>query len=109
MVQTLLYSKTILKVFRGHAEKISGQEYKDYYFGHAYVMNGNFDKADEFLAKLQTPWMIHSLKAYAAHKRGNKEYSFDKKRDQSIESAIGMQRLCIASYEERFENGDFKI
>lgn len=91
-----------------HAENISGQEYKDYYFGHAYVMNGNFDKASEFLAKLHTPWMIHSLQAYAAHKRGNRD-SFRQEADQSIKSAIGMQRYVLHHTMRRFENGDFKI
>jgi hypothetical protein len=91
-----------------HADNISGQEYKDYYFGHAYVMNGNFDKASEFLAKLHTPWMIHSLKAYAALKRGNRD-TFRQEADQSIKSAIGMQRYVLHHTMRRFENGDFKI
>ena len=71
-------------------------------------MNGNFDKAGEFLAKLHTPWMIHSLKAYAAHKRGNQE-TFRQEADQSIKSAIGMQRYVLHHTMRRFENGDFKI
>jgi hypothetical protein len=96
------------KSLRGHAEKISGQEYKDYYLGHAFVMNGNFDKASEFLAKLDTPWMSHSLKAYVALKRGNPdEYSADMNR--SIDSAIGMQRYVLHHTKRRFENGDFKV
>ncbi len=96
------------KLLRGHAEKIGGQEYKDYYLGHAFVMIGNFDKADEFLTKLQTPWMSHSLKAYVALKRGNKdEYSAEMSR--SIDSAIGMQRYILHHTKRRFENGDFIV
>lgn len=91
-----------------HAEKINGQEYKDYYLGHTYVMKGNFEKANEHLAKLHTPWMIHSLKAYAAHKRGN-PVTFRQEADQSIKSAIGMQRFVMHHTMNRFENGDFNI
>ncbi len=89
-----------------HAKKITGQEYKDYYFGHAYVIKSDFDKASEFLAKLHTPWMIHSLKAYAALKRGNKD-EYRVEMNQSIESAIGMQRYVLHHTMKRNENGDF--
>ncbi|KAA0955718.1 hypothetical protein FQ087_14060 [Sporosarcina sp. ANT_H38] len=89
-----------------HADNISGQEYKDYYFGHAYVMNGNFDKASGFLAKLHTPWMIHSLKAYTALKQGNQS-KFLQEADQSIKSTLGMQRYVLHHTMRRFKNGDF--
>lgn len=89
-----------------HAANINGQEYKDYYFGHAYVMTGNFDKASEFQTKLHTPWMIHSLNAYTAHKQGN-QGKFLQEADRSIKSAIGMQRYVLHHTMRRFENGDF--
>ena len=96
------------KAVMGHAEKLSGQEYKEYYLGHAYVMNGNFDKASNFTSKLQTPWMIHSLKAYAALKRGNRD-EYETEMDRSIDSATGMQRFVLHHTKIRFENGDFKV
>lgn len=96
------------KAVMGHAEKISGQEYKDYYLGHAYVMNGNFDKASDFLAKLHTPWMSHALKAYAALKRGNRD-EYGAEMNSSINSATGMQRFVLHHIKKRFENGDFKV
>jgi hypothetical protein len=96
------------KAVMGHAEKISGQEYKDYYLGHAFVMNGNFDKASDFLTKLHTPWMMHALKAYAAMKRGNRD-EYGAEMDRSIDSATGMQRFVLHHTKKRFENGDFKV
>jgi hypothetical protein len=89
-----------------HAKNISGQEYKDYYAAHVFVMNGNFERAGELLSKLHTPWMIHSLKAYAAHKRGE-QATFRQEADRSIKSAIGMQRYVLHHTMRRIENGDF--
>ena len=90
-----------------HANNIVGQEYKDYYSGHAYVMTGNFDKASEFLAKLQTPWMIRSLKAYTALKQGNKDIYADEM-NRAIHNSMGMQRYVLHHTMKRYENGDFK-
>ncbi|WP_318614946.1 hypothetical protein [Sporosarcina sp. YIM B06819] len=89
-----------------HAKKITGQEYQDYYSGHAYVMNNNFDAASESLAKLHTPWMVHSLKAYAALKRGNQD-DYRSEMNQSINSAVGMQRYILHHIMRRHDNGDF--
>lgn len=90
----------------GHVKNISGQEYKDYYSAHASVMKGQFEIAGELLSKLHTPWMIHSLKAYAAHNRGDYE-TFHQEAEQSIESAVGMQRYVLHHTMRRMENGDF--
>ena len=69
-------------------------------------MKGQFEKAGELLSKLHTPWMIHSLKAYAAHNRGDYE-TFHQEAEQSIESAVGMQRYVLHHTMRRMENGDF--
>ena len=71
-------------------------------------MNGNFDKASDFLAKLHTPWMSHALKAYAALKRGNRD-EYGAEMNSSINSATGMQRFVLHHIKKRFENGDFKV
>ncbi|MBE1552947.1 hypothetical protein [Sporosarcina limicola] len=91
-----------------HANHIAGQEFKDYYQGFAYVMTGNFEKAGEFLAKLHTPWMIHALKAHLALKRGNQD-EFRLEADQSINSAIGMQKYVLHHTLRRIENEEFSI
>ena len=85
-----------------HVKEIKGQEYKDYYSGYAYVLRGNFEKASEFLSKVHTPWMIHSLKAVAAMERGNRE-DFRTEADKSIESTIGMQRYVLHHTMRRLE------
>ncbi|CAM3138307.1 hypothetical protein FITA111629_05870 [Filibacter tadaridae] len=89
-----------------HVDNISSQEYKDYYSGFAYVMLGNFDRANEFLGKLRTPWMIHALKAFAALKRGSQE-EFRQEADQSVSSAVGMQRYVLHHTLNRFETVGF--
>lgn len=89
-----------------HAKEIKGQEYKNYYIGYANVLKGDFDKAREFLLNLRTPWMIHSLKAAAAKKRGNLD-EFRAEADKSIKSAIGMQRYVLHHTMRRFEDESF--
>jgi hypothetical protein len=86
--------------------KIEGQEYKEYYTGLAYVMNRNYTRAEESLASLHTPWMQHSLRAYAALKRQQME-EFERQSELSITSAEGMQRLVLHHMMRRFREGDF--
>ena len=83
-----------------HAEQINGKIIKIIIPGAYAMCKGNFDEAAEFL-KSDTPWMIHSLKA-VLFKEKNDYQGFRSEADKSIESAIGMQRYVVASYDEAF-------
>ena len=77
-----------------HAKKIEELDYRHYYHAYAYVLQGRLDEAAEHMEKLETPWMVHSIKAVVAKKRGDKE-EFKDESTKSIESALGMQRYVL--------------
>lgn len=86
-----------------YALAMKDQNYNAYYSGIAYAMNGNLEKADECLINLKTSWMIHSLKAFIALKRGNKNDYLDGM-NHSIASTAGIQRYVSHHMLKRFEN-----
>ena len=77
-----------------HAKNIEGLDYQHYYHAYAYVLQGRLDEAAAHLEKLETPWMVHSIKAVVAKRRGDKEV-FGNEATKSIESALGMQRYVL--------------
>ena len=85
------------------AEKIEDENYKNYYNAYANVLKGHFDVASGYISQVQTPWMIHSLKAVEAKKRGNME-GFRDEAALSIESAVGIQRYVLHHTMRRLEN-----
>ena len=103
--QLALFQNNSKKVLE-HAMKIDAQEYKDYYQGLAFVLNGNFARAEEFLAALHTPWMKESMRAFAALQRDNLN-DFRSAAEQSVDSAVGMQRFVLHHMMRRLEVGEF--
>lgn len=84
------------------AEKIEDADYKNYYNAYAYVLKGHFDVASGYVSQVQTPWMVHSIKAVEAKKRGNIE-AFSNEATQSIKSALGIQRYVLHHTMRRME------
>lgn len=68
--------------------------YRNYYSGIGYTMNNNLERASECLAKLGTPWMVHSLKGIIAAKQKKREV-FEKEMAVATKQAVGMQRHVL--------------
>jgi hypothetical protein len=92
-------SQTLLR----HAEDIKSDDHRDYYKAYAYILKGKFMDSIEFAEKVQTPWMIHSLKAADAKKRGDMN-AFKIQANKSIESALGIQRFVLFHTMRRMGN-----
>lgn len=86
-----------------HAEKMTRADFKEYYLGAAYLLKGDVELASSYLAKLTTPWMIHSLKASSALRNKDRE-TFRLEADQSIDSASGLQRYTLHHTFRRMED-----
>lgn len=86
-----------------HATKIESEDYRDYYQAYAYILKGKFLQSTEFSEKVQTPWMIHSLKAADAKKRGDMS-AFKTEANKSIDSALGIQRFVLFHTMRRMGN-----
>lgn len=87
-----------------HAKKIEDLEHNLYFHAYAYVLQGRLDDASEHLEKLETPWMVHSIRAVVAKNRGDKE-EFSNEATKSIESALGMQRYVLHHTMRRLKPG----
>jgi hypothetical protein len=92
-------SQALLK----HAEAIKSDDHRDYYKAYAYILKGKFMDSIEFSEKVQTPWMIHSLKAADAKKRGDMN-AFKIQANKSIGSALGIQRFVLFHTMRRMGN-----
>ena len=88
------------------AEKMTRKDYKEYYLGAALILKGNKGEAKKLLAKLSTPWMIHSSNASIALYKKDRE-TFRSEADQSKESAAGLQRYTLHHMFERMEEENF--
>ena len=64
------------------------------------------EEAKKLLAKLSTPWMIHSSNASIALYKKDRE-TFRSEADQSKESAAGLQRYTLHHMFERMEEENF--
>ena len=86
-----------------HATKIQSDDYRNYYKAYAYIVKGKFVESTEFSEKVRTPWMIHSLRAADAKKRGDMS-AFKAEANKSIESALGIQRFVLFHTMRRMGN-----
>ena len=82
------------------------KDYKEYYLGAAHTLKGDEGEAKKNLAKLSTPWMIHSSNASIALYKKDRE-TFRSEADQSKESAAGLQRYTLHHMFERMEEDNF--
>lgn len=80
--------------------------YRDYYAGIGYTMSNNKEKSSESLAKVRTPWMVHSLKAIIALKQGQKDL-FHNETALATRQAVGMQRYVVHHMLNRMAEGVF--
>ncbi|MCG7343523.1 hypothetical protein MHZ92_05225 [Sporosarcina sp. ACRSL] len=80
--------------------------YRDYYAGIGYTMNNNKEKASEYLSKLRTPWMVHSMKAIMALKQGQEDV-FQTESALATKNAVGMQRYVLYHMLKRMAKGVF--
>ncbi|MDN4606068.1 hypothetical protein [Sporosarcina highlanderae] len=80
--------------------------YRDYYAGIGYTMSNNMGKASEYLQKLRTPWIVHSLKAIIAMKQ-KKQDQFQTEVRLATKSAVGMQRFVLHHMLNRMAEGVF--
>lgn len=89
------------------AEKMTKADFKEYYFGAAYLLKGDTERTQRYLTELTTPWMIHSLKASIALHRNDKE-AFRIEADQSSNSATGLQKYTLHHMFKRMEAEAFQ-
>jgi hypothetical protein len=80
--------------------------YRDYYAGIGYTMSNNKEKASESLSKLRTPWMVHSLKALIALKKGQEDV-FTNEAVLATKQAVGMQRYVLHHMMKRMAEDAF--
>jgi hypothetical protein len=92
-------SQALLK----HAGEIKSDDHRYYYIAYAHILKGKFMESIEYSEKVQTPWMIHSLKAADAKKRGDMN-AFKIQANKSIESALGIQRFVLFHTMRRMGN-----
>ena len=86
-----------------HAEKIKSDDHRNYFKAYAFILKGKFMDSVEFSEKVQTPWMIYSLRAADAKKRGDMS-AFKTAANKSIESALGIQRFVLFHTMRRMGN-----
>ena len=86
-----------------HAENIKSGDHRNYFKAYAYILKGKFMDSVEFSEKVQTPWMVYSLKAADAKKRGDQGV-FKTAANKSIESALGIQRFVLFHTMRRMGN-----
>lgn len=80
--------------------------YRDYYAGIGYTMSNNKEKSSEALSKVRTPWMVHSLKAVMALKKGQEDV-FNSETVLATKHAVGMQRYVVHYMMKRLAKGVF--
>ncbi|QUW20279.1 hypothetical protein JSQ81_10345 [Sporosarcina sp. Marseille-Q4063] len=88
------------------AEKMTRKDYKEYYLGAAHLLSSDEVLANKFVAKLSTPWMIHSSNASIALRNKDGE-TFRLEANRSVESAAGLQRYILYHMFERMEEEKF--
>lgn len=82
--------------------------YRDYYAGIGYAMSNHKEKASESLAKLRTPWMVHSLKATLALKQGQQD-TYKKETLLATKQSVGMQRYVVHHMLNRMAKEAFSV
>lgn len=88
------------------SKTIGNAGYRDYYAGIGYTMSNNMGKATEYLQKLRTPWLVHSLKAIIALKQKNQD-QFHNETKLATKNAVGMQRYVLHHMLNRMANSVF--
>lgn len=95
MYQANLYvHQKEVEQLRMHAETIENADLKAYYKGLADALAGNLIEADEQLKVIQTPWMLHSLKATLAFERQQLTV-FEQEVQRAVDAARGLQKYGI--------------
>lgn len=76
------------------ATEMTKPDYQPYYSGLAYALSGQLQEAKMYVNEIQTPWMLHSLKASIAIREDHVD-TYESEKEKAIENARGIQKYSI--------------
>ncbi|MCJ8007624.1 hypothetical protein ACFFF5_15750 [Lederbergia wuyishanensis] len=94
-----LYNKDVLEM-KKYINEIKPLPFQYYYEGIVLIDEGNFEKAEEYVEKIETTWMKYALKAELELKRGELEKAVICA-GTALDNAKGMQKYMIYKHNNR--------
>lgn len=82
------------------ADEMERPDYKPYYLGTAYSLTGQIKRAETYIEKIQTPWMLHSLKSTIALQQDDVT-AYTSEMKKAIKNTTGLQKYTL---HHRFAN-----